>query len=73
MRGLIRIVGIPGIMLLAFAGAVASLLGGDPRPVFAGAGAVTILTVGVALLTGLRKQDASVVAVTLLGSQGQQQ
>ncbi len=54
------------------AGAVASLLGGDPRPVFAGAGAVTMLTVGVAWLTGLRKQDASAVAVTLLGSQGQQ-
>lgn len=54
------------------AGAVASLLGGDPRPVFAGAGAVTMLTVGVAWLTGLPKQDTSAGAVTLLGSQGQQ-
>ncbi len=53
------------------AGTLASLLGGDPRPVFAAAGAVTMLTVGVAWLTGLRDEDTSAVAVTLLGTQGQ--
>ena len=54
------------------AGAVAGLLGGDPRPVFAGAGAFTILTVGLAWLAGLRNQDTAAVAGTLLGSQVQQ-
>jgi hypothetical protein len=49
------------------AGLLASLLGGDPRPVFAGAGLVTLATVGLAWLAGLRKEDASAVAVTLLG------
>jgi MFS family permease len=53
------------------AGTLASLLGGDPRPVFAGAGLLTLLTVGVAWLTGLRQEDASAVAVTLLGPQRQ--
>jgi hypothetical protein len=49
------------------AGALASIMGGHPRPVFAGAGLLTLLTVGVAWLTGLRQEDASAVAVTLLG------
>ena len=53
------------------AGALASLLGGHPRPVFAGAGLLTLLTVGVAWLTGLRQEDASAVAVTLFGPQRQ--
>jgi hypothetical protein len=52
------------------AGALATLLGGHPRPVFAGAGLLTLLTVGVAWQAGLRKEDASAVAVSLLGSQG---
>ena len=49
------------------AGAMAGLLGGDPRPVFASAGGLTLVTVVVAWLAGLRKEDASGVAVSLLG------
>lgn len=52
------------------AGVAASLLG-SPRPVFAAAGSITLLTVALAWQAGLRKQDASAVAVTLLGSRGQ--
>ncbi len=49
------------------AGAVASLCGGDPRPVIAGAGLITLLTVVTAWLAALRRQDAPEAAVALLG------
>jgi MFS family permease len=49
------------------AGAGAGLLGGDPRPVFAIAGTLTLLTVAVAWLAGLRRADATGVAVVLHG------
>ncbi len=48
------------------AGAGAGLLGGDPRPVFAVAGSLTLLTVAVAWLAGLRRTDASAAAVALI-------
>ncbi len=48
------------------AGVLASLCGGDPRPVIAGAGFVTLLTVAIAWLAGLRRQDASDAAGALL-------
>jgi MFS family permease len=38
------------------AGAMAGLLGGDPRPVFAAAGALTLLTVTVAWFADLRRE-----------------
>jgi len=38
------------------AAAVAGLLGGDPRPVFAGAGALTLVTATLAWLAGLRRE-----------------
>jgi len=38
------------------AAAVAGLLGGDPRPVFAGAGALTLVTAALAWLVGLRRE-----------------
>ena len=38
------------------AGAMAGLLGGDPRPVFAAAGALTLLTVTVSWFAGLRRE-----------------
>jgi MFS family permease len=46
------------------AGAMAGLLGGDPRPVFAAAGSLTLLTVAVAWFAGLRREElpASVLA-----------
>jgi MFS family permease len=46
------------------AGAMAGLLGGDPRPVFAAAGCLTLLTVTVAWFAGLRRGQppASVLA-----------
>jgi len=46
------------------AGAMAGLLGGDPRPVFVAAGSLTLLTVTVAWFTGLRREQlpASVLA-----------
>jgi hypothetical protein len=46
------------------AGAMAGLLGGDPRPVFAAAGALTLLTVTVAWFAGLRREQlpASILA-----------
>jgi MFS family permease len=49
------------------AGIAAGLLGGDPRPVFAVAGALTLLTVAIAWLAGLRQADASAAAVVLHG------
>jgi predicted MFS family arabinose efflux permease len=48
------------------AGVMASLCGGDPRPVIAGAGLMTLLTVVIAWLAGLRRQDAPAAAVALL-------
>jgi MFS family permease len=46
------------------AGAMAGLLNGDPRPVFAAAGSLTLLTVAVAWFAGLRRErlPASVLA-----------
>ena len=46
------------------AGAMAGLLDGDPRPVFAAAGSLTLLTVAVAWFAGLRRErlPASVLA-----------
>lgn len=46
------------------AGAMAGLLGGDPRPVFAAAGSLTLLTAAVAWFAGLRREQlpASVLA-----------
>jgi hypothetical protein len=41
------------------AGAMAALLGGDPRPVFAAAGSLTLLTVAVAWFAALRTEPAS--------------
>lgn len=51
------------------AGAATALLAGDPRPVLAGAGVLTILCAGVAWLAALRKEDGASVAVALLGRQ----
>ena len=44
-----------------------ALLGNDPRPVFAAAGCLTLLTVAVAWFAGLQKEDGSQVAVSLTG------
>ena len=46
------------------AGAMAGLLGGDPRPVFAAAGSLTLLTVTIAWFAGLRREQlpASILA-----------
>jgi MFS family permease len=49
------------------AGAMAGLLGNDPRPVFAAAGCLTLLTVAVAWFAGLQKEDRAQVAVSLTG------
>lgn len=49
------------------AGVLAGLLGGDPRPVIAAAGCLTLFTVTVAWFAGLQKENASAVAVRLLG------
>jgi hypothetical protein len=49
------------------AGAATALLAGDPRPVLAAAGVLTILCSGVAWLAALRKEDGASVAVALLG------
>jgi hypothetical protein len=49
------------------AGAMAALLGNDPRPVFAAAGCLTLLTVAAAWFTGLQKEDVSQAAVSLTG------
>jgi MFS family permease len=55
-----------GVTLIGalLAGAMAGLLGGDPRPVFAAAGSLTLLTVAVAWFAGLRREQlpASVLA-----------
>jgi MFS family permease len=52
------------------AGAVAGLLGNDPRPVIAMAGFLTLLIVPVAWFGGLRKEDTSRIGMTLVAKQG---
>jgi hypothetical protein len=47
--------------------AIAGVLGNDPRPVFAAAGILTVLSTSITWLAGLLKEDASSVAVSLLG------
>jgi MFS family permease len=47
------------------AGAAATALGQAPRPVLAVAGCLTVATVAVAWLTGLRREDAAAVAVAM--------
>jgi hypothetical protein len=42
------------------AGALAGLLGSDPRPVFAAAGSLTLLTVAVTWFAGLRREQLPV-------------
>jgi hypothetical protein len=49
------------------AGVLAGLLGGNPRPVIAAAGCLTLFVVTVAWFAGLQKENASGVAVRLLG------
>jgi MFS family permease len=49
------------------AGTTAGFLGNDPRPVFAAAGTLTVLSTSIAWMAGLRKEDASIIAVSLLG------
>jgi MFS family permease len=49
------------------AGVLAGLLGGNPRPVIAAAGCLTLFIVTVAWFAGLQKENASGVAVRLLG------
>jgi predicted MFS family arabinose efflux permease len=49
------------------AGALAGLLGNNPRPVIAAAGCLTLLTVAVTWFASLAKENASGVAVRLLG------
>ena len=49
------------------AGAAAGLLGGDPRPVFAAAGTVTLLTVATAWLVALRHEEAGQIALSPRG------
>jgi hypothetical protein len=49
------------------AGALAALLGNNPRPVIASAGCLTLLTVAVAWFAALQKENASGAAVRLLG------
>jgi hypothetical protein len=55
-----------GVALIGaiLAGGMAGLLGGDPRPVFAAAGILTLLTVAIAWFAGLRREHlpASVLA-----------
>ena len=46
------------------AGTMAGLLGGDPRPVFAAAGTLTLLTVTVGWFAGLRREQLPVSALT---------
>lgn len=49
------------------AGAAAGLLGDDPRPVFAAAGAVTLITVATAWLVALRHEEAGQLALSPRG------
>lgn len=49
------------------AGVMAGLLGNNPRPVIAGAGCLTLLTVAVAWFAGLQKENAAGVAIKLTG------
>jgi MFS family permease len=48
------------------AGVAASLLDGNPRPVFAVAGSLTLLTVAVAWLTAIRREHIAGVGLALL-------
>jgi predicted MFS family arabinose efflux permease len=50
------------------AASAAGLFGGDPRPVFAIAGSVTLLTVAGAWVAGLRRSGAAAASAALLGS-----
>ncbi len=59
-----QVVTLAGAVLAA---AATALLAGDPRPVLAAAGLLTILCAGVAWLAALRKEDGASVAVALLG------
>jgi predicted MFS family arabinose efflux permease len=47
------------------AGLAAALLGGDPRPVLAVAGCLTIAAVGAAWLAGLRREDTAAVELAM--------
>jgi hypothetical protein len=49
------------------AGAAAGLLGGDPRPVFAAAGAVSLITMVIAWFVALRHADARPAALSARG------
>lgn len=49
------------------AGAATALLAGDPRPVLAAAGLLTILCTAVAWLAALRQEDRAGVALAVLG------
>jgi len=51
------------------AGAATALLAGNPRPVLAAAGVLTILCTAVAWLAALRKEDGASVTQALFGSQ----
>jgi hypothetical protein len=55
-----------GVTLIGaiLAGAMAGLLGGDPRPVFAAAGSLTLLTVAVGWFAGLRREDLPASVLT---------
>jgi predicted MFS family arabinose efflux permease len=55
-----------GVTLIGaiLAGALAGLLGGDPRPVFAAAGSLTLLTVAVAWFAGLRREHLPASVLT---------
>ena len=49
------------------AGAMAGLLGNDPKPVLAAAGTLTVLSTSIAWLAALRKENASTITASLLG------
>ena len=55
-----------GVTLIGaiMAGALAGLLGDDPRPVFAAAGSLTLLTVAVAWFAGLRREHLPASVLT---------
>ena len=48
-------------------GVLAGLLGGNPRPVIAAAGCLTLFVVTMAWFAGLQKENAAGAAVRLLG------
>jgi predicted MFS family arabinose efflux permease len=49
------------------AGTMTGLLGNDPRPVMAAAGVLTMLSTAAAWALGIRKQDTSEIAMSMLG------